>query len=85
MIGNIIAETFVTLSKDHIESRAESCRVPLGVVKTFSEILKDPHLDQRQFWEEIGLSVSATTVRSPGLSFKIDDEVRPLLTLNDHV
>jgi len=83
VLRNIIAETLVTLSKDRIESRAEACRVPLGAVKTFSEILKDPHLDQRRFWEEIDMHVSATTVRSPGLSFRIDDEVRPSLRLND--
>ena len=33
--------------------RAEAARIPLGVVQTFSDVLKDPHLSSRDFWETV--------------------------------
>ena len=36
---------------DECINRAEAARIPLGVVLTFSDVLKDPHLASRTFWE----------------------------------
>lgn len=33
--------------------RAEAARIPLGVVQTFDDVLKDPHLVSRDFWETV--------------------------------
>lgn len=44
-------DVFASWTTDECIRRAEAARIPLGVVLTFSDVLKDPHLASRAFWE----------------------------------
>jgi crotonobetainyl-CoA:carnitine CoA-transferase CaiB-like acyl-CoA transferase len=70
-----IAGAFKLLTKAEIEQRAEQCRVPLGVVRTLDDVLAEPHLLERGFWEEITSSAGGK-VQSPGLPYRTSDEPR---------
>ncbi len=49
----LTADVLAGLSKAELLDRAESCRIPLGVVLTLDEVLDDPHLNARQSWETV--------------------------------
>ena len=57
-----------------LTARAEECRIPLGVVQTFDDVLSDEHLAARGFWE--GIEIEAGTLKSPALPYRIDGEPR---------
>ena len=42
-----IAEVLAPRSKDEIQQRATECRIPLGVVQSFEDVLADAHLAER--------------------------------------
>jgi len=46
----IVGEILAPLSKAEIFARAQACRIPLGVVQSFAEVLDDPHLQARSFF-----------------------------------
>lgn len=70
-LNQIIADFMITLSKAEAEQRAEELRIPLGVVQTFPEVLADPHLTQREFWQQI-YSPDGTAVRAPAVAHRFD-------------
>lgn len=76
----ITAEAIAGFSKKMLEMRAVECRIPLGVVQTFSEVLEDTHLDERDFWETV-VDERGLAVRSPRLPFRFDGNPPPQLKL----
>jgi len=46
----IVAEVVAPLTRAELSMRAEQCRIPLGVVQSFAEVLGDPHLAAREFF-----------------------------------
>ena len=80
VLRDLIAESFLPLSRAEIDERAETFRVPLGVVRTMDDVLAEEHLHERAFWEALS-SVDGNTVRSPGLPFHFDQRERPSLEL----
>jgi len=71
----ITAAALADLSKQELVARAEECRIPLGVVQSFDDVLADPHLAARDFFEQVQDS-EGVTWRSPGLPFQINRESR---------
>jgi len=63
------------LGKADIESRAEACRIPLGVVQTFEDVLADKHLAERDFWEGVVLP-DGSLVKSPSSPYRINGAAR---------
>ena len=63
-----IGAAFARLSRAEIEQRAEECRVPLGVVRTLDDVLEEPHLADRGFWETLQVGPD-TALRGPGNPF----------------
>ncbi len=74
-LRTIIARAFAELSRAEIEERAETYRVPMGVVRTMDDVLAEAHLEMRGFWESL-TTTSGEVVRSPGLPFNLDDRAR---------
>lgn len=74
-LRDLIAEAFIELTRAEIDERAETYRVPLGVVRTMDDVLAEEHLEQRHFWESVRTE-SMGDVRSPGLPFNFDDRAR---------
>lgn len=70
----IITEALRSASKEDLRSRATECRIPLGVVMTFDEVLKDPHLQARDFWQS---PVRGDGLLMPDLPFRFDGQKRP--------
>lgn len=73
LLGSI-AEAFANMSRQQIEQRAVECRVPLGVVRTLDDVLREPHLTERGYWEQV--SDGTQQFRSPGLPFRINQQAR---------
>lgn len=72
-----IGAVFADMTRQEIEQRAEEYRVPLGVMRTLDDVLAEPHLAQRGFWEEI------EGLRSPGTPYLFNDNPRPTLALHE--
>ena len=74
-LHEIIAGVLAPLTAAAITARAEQCRVPLGVVQNFDEVLADPHLAARGFFvaerDEQGQSWL-----SPALPFSLHAQAR---------
>ncbi len=51
VLNGIIQGAMLEMNRAEVERRADECRIPVGVVRTFEEILADPHLEHRGFWE----------------------------------
>ena len=58
------------MAKEELRSRATECRIPLGVVMTFEEVLEDPHLLARDFWQE---PIGRKGLRMPDIPFRFDE------------
>ena len=52
-LHTLIAHELARHSMDYLVDKAESCRIPLGVVLSFEQVLADPHLQARQFWQTL--------------------------------
>ncbi len=74
-LHEIAAEVLAGLGKADIESRAEACRIPLGVVQTFEDVLADKHLAERDFWEGVVLP-DGSLVKSPSSPYRINGAAR---------
>ncbi len=48
-----VAAALAGVSVAEVNERAETCRVPVGVVKTLKDVLEDEHLAFRDFWQEV--------------------------------
>lgn len=51
-----------------LERGQRQCRVPVGTMSDMAELLKDPHLDARQFWQVL-VDASGRTLTTPGPAF----------------
>ena len=74
-----IADAMIRLSKAEIQRRATDCRIPLGVVQTFEDVLGDPHLAERGVWQTV--ANGAERVRSPRPAWHVHGEGHPALEL----
>ena len=71
-LHDLIAQALASRDKAEIQRRAEECRIPLGVVQSFADVLADRHLGERDVWQHIeGADVS---VRSPRPPWRIHGE-----------
>lgn len=61
-LHQLTAKALANLSRDEIQRRAEECRIPLGAVLSFDEVLNDHHLASRNMW------VSQPTKSHPNLN-----------------
>ena len=52
-LNQITAEALAGLSRSEVMVRAEEARIPVGMVLTFEEVLRDPQLAQRGVWETV--------------------------------
>ncbi|MEM7099076.1 MAG: CoA transferase [Pseudomonadota bacterium] len=53
------------LTIDELAARAESCRVPVGIVRSLQEVLDEPHLGERSFWYQVELEERSVKVPRP--------------------
>lgn len=67
-LHTLIANELARHPVDDLVERAESCRIPLGVVLSFEQVLADPHLQARQFWQALP-SDAAEPVYTPAYAF----------------
>ena len=77
----LIAAAVITLAKAEIQRRAGECRIPIGVVQSFDDVLADAHLAERDVWQTV--AGPTTTVRSPRPAWHIHGEPRPPPVLSD--
>ena len=66
----ILAEAFGPLSTAEVLARATEHRFPCGELKTFDEVLHDPHLAQRDFWQQV--DGAHGRVSSPRIGWRMD-------------
>jgi len=76
----IVAEVMAGMTRAAAQRRAAEVRLALGVVQTFEEVLADPHLAARGFWETLVLP-DGREVRAPGAAHRCDGKARPTLAL----
>jgi|TARA_Y100000310_G_scaffold343786_1_gene453017 crotonobetainyl-CoA:carnitine CoA-transferase CaiB-like acyl-CoA transferase len=53
----------------------EVCRMPTGILTTLDELLQDPHLEERDFWQTI--AVDGRELKVPGSAFRYVGESPP--------
>ncbi len=75
-LHELIAGRLARRTKAAIEASAEACRIPLGVVRSFDDVLADPHLRERAVWQR--LAAGDREVRSPRPAWRIHGETRPV-------
>ena len=51
-LHEITASVLIDLTRDEIQKRAVECRIPLGPILSFQEVLDDEHLCERDMWVE---------------------------------
>ncbi|MEM7079666.1 MAG: CoA transferase [Pseudomonadota bacterium] len=71
----IIAEALIDIPVAELGMRAAECRVPVGVVHTFDDVLGLEHLRTRGFW--VRGRAAGQDVDVPGVPFRIDGVERP--------
>lgn len=72
----IIAEAIGPMARAEVRRRAEECRIPIGVVQTIEDVLADPHLAVRGFWQTVGGEESGP-VRAPRRAWRMDGQTPP--------
>ena len=70
-LKQIIATAMLTLTRAELDERAETYRVPMGVVRTLDQVLVEAHLEARAFWETV-TAENGSPVRSPSIPFRIE-------------
>jgi crotonobetainyl-CoA:carnitine CoA-transferase CaiB-like acyl-CoA transferase len=65
----VIRAAMAPMSRAEAERRAAECRIPVGAVRSFEEVLTDPHLGARGFWETVTIP-DVGTLRRPGSAFR---------------
>ena len=80
VLHDLIAEVLAPLTRTEIEQRVDECRIPLGVVQSFDDVLADPHLAVRDMWQTVETG-DGRSPRSPRLPWRIHGERRPDLEL----
>ena len=81
-LHEIIAEAFIQWTRSEIQHRAEVARIPLGAVLTFPEVLDDPHLRERNMWQQIRYN-DGDAVVSPRPPFVMQGIERDVLALTE--
>ena len=71
-LHEITGSVLFGLSRSEIQLRAVECRIPLGSILTFDEVLDDEHLSKRHMWEERALD-GDKHVKLPRLPWVIHD------------
>jgi crotonobetainyl-CoA:carnitine CoA-transferase CaiB-like acyl-CoA transferase len=66
-----IAQAMADMTRSDVVDRAEALRIPAGVIQSLDEILADPQLAARDFWQALE-SRDGITVRSPTLPWRVD-------------
>ena len=79
----LIADALAPLPKQRIARRAEECRIPLGVVQSFDDVLADAHLAARDMWQPVRRTRGGGVLRSPRPSWRVAGEPWPALALGD--
>lgn len=79
-LNGIIAEIMAQMDRVEASRRAEAARIPAGVVQSLDEVLDDPHLAARGFWQTIRVPDGAE-IRAPALPWRIDGLPHPALEL----
>ena len=75
----LVAEALAPRTKAAVAERAEECRIPLGVVQSFADVLVDPHLACRGFWQH--LAFGEGSVRTPRPGWHVRGDPWPTLPL----
>ncbi len=79
-LNALVADAMRQMTRADVERRAEAVRIPAGVVKTLDDVLHDPHLAARAFWQEVRAPTGAT-LRSPAVPYRFDGLPHPPLAL----
>ena len=74
-LHKLITEAIADVPKTLLRERATEARIPAGIVQTFDEILDDPHLAERGFWQTVGLG--GQRLKTPNPPFRIDRTTWP--------
>ena len=77
-LHELLREAFAPRTKADIAAAAEECRIPLGVVQSFDEVLADPHLEARQMWQSAS-TAGGRSARSPRPPWRVDGAPWPTL------
>ncbi|MDE0350803.1 MAG: CoA transferase [Gammaproteobacteria bacterium] len=72
----IIAAAIGPMTRAEVRRRAEECRIPIGVVQTIEDVLADPHLAVRGFWQTVR-NGKAGSVRAPRRAWRMDGRTPP--------
>ena len=78
-LHTIIAQALAPMAKATVQARATECRIPLGVVQTFADVLADAHLSGRNFWQDV--TGGQASVRAPRRAWRVDGEPPEALSL----
>lgn len=76
-LHQITADVIGQMTKADVTARAEQCRIPLGVVQTFADVLDDEHLAAREFWQQLEVGAIGP-LKSPSQPFRINAEPRSM-------
>ncbi len=79
-LNESIQEVVITMTKKTAQERAVVSRVPVGIVQTLDDVLSDPHLLEREFWQQVD-AAGYDSIRSPSLPFRFNGAPRPTLAL----
>ena len=83
-LHDLIREALAPRAKADIAAAAEACRIPLGVVQSFGEVLADPHLQGRGMWQSVA-TADGRRARSPRPPWRVDGAPWPALAVSPPV
>ena len=70
-LHEIIAEKIMQWTREEIQQKAEESRIPIGAALDFVEVLNDPHLNERGFFQTLE-DEQGHQVQSPRVPYRID-------------
>ena len=70
VLHDLISESLAPRAKAELAAAAQECRIPLGVVQSFDEVLADPHLRSREMWQAV--ATDGGGVRLPRPPWRVD-------------
>ncbi len=77
----VIAEALAPLSRAEVRARATEHRFPVGELLSLDEVLGDPHLAERDFWQQV--DSARGRVISPRIGWRIDGAPQPPAVLSE--
>ena len=72
----LIGAALASRAKADLDLEAERCRIPLGVVRSFDDVLADPHLAVRDMWQRVA-TPAGPEVKAPRPPWRVDGEPWP--------